>query len=68
METVWRFSKTKNRSSCYGSAVMNPTIIHEDVGSISALAWWVKDVAVSCDIYGSQMQLGSRTVVAVAVA
>ena len=33
-------------SSHHGSAVMNPTSIHEDMGSIPSLAQWVKDLAL----------------------
>ena len=36
----------KNRSSHLGSAEMNPTSIHADVGLIPGLAQWVKDSAL----------------------
>ena len=52
--------KSKIRTSCYGSAVMNLTSVHDDTGSIPGLAQWVEGscVAMSCGV--SQMQLGSH--------
>ena len=34
------------KSSLCGSAVMNPTNIHEDAGWIPGLSQWVKDLAL----------------------
>ena len=53
LKIVKKPSQTKNPfrssapgSSHHGSAVTNPTSIHEDEGSIPGLAQWVKDPAL----------------------
>ena len=37
--------KSKGSFHC-GSVIMNPTSIHEEVGSIPGLAQWIKDLAL----------------------
>ena len=43
------FHSTNSYGSChYGSAVMNPTSNHKDMGSIPGLNLWVRDPVRSC--------------------
>ena len=61
-------SRKKDVSSRGGSAVMNPTSNHENVGLIPGLTQWVKD-RHCCELYCSlQIQPGSTIAVDVAVA
>ena len=58
----WMVKKRWYRSSRCGSAVMNLTSIHEDVGSIPGLSQWDKGscIAMSCSIccrHGSDLAL-----------
>ena len=45
-------SEQKSWSSHHGSAVTNPTSIHEDTGSVLGLAQWVQEssIAMSCGV------------------
>ena len=43
---ILKLSKTVDSSSHHGSAVQNPTSIHEDMGLISGLDEWVRDLAL----------------------
>ena len=44
-ESFYEIQNVRN-SSLWGSAVINPASIHEDVGSIPGIVQWVKDPAL----------------------
>ena len=43
---VYKRQENLSRSSRCGSALMNPTSVHEDVGSIPHLNQWVRNLAL----------------------
>ena len=59
-------TKRKRRSSYCGTVEMDPTSIHEDVGSISGFVQWIEEIQCCHELwYRSQTWLGSHLVVAV---
>ena len=49
--------QTVFQSSHYGSVVMNPTSIHEDMSSIPGLVQWVQDLALLWLQYRLQLRI-----------
>ena len=63
MSCATRFEKAFGGVSVVVQQVMNPTGIHEDIGSISDLTQWVKELA--CSELWCRSQMGLRTRIAV---
>ena len=67
-DRIFRECETVNKkvwSSHHGSAVTNPTSVHEDMDSVPGLPQWFKDPALPGPWCRWKMRLGSHFAVAV---